>query len=299
MKRTSKIVVVTASLVLLSSGAYFWKEHEEEQQLSFNTRITAMMNERDSTESGMMITLDEIDRKLDSIRDKRGYLIIGKGSNYDEVPSKKDQILNNIAMLDNIISDNTIKIQDLQARLDKMNSRNFALRKKLEAYNKRNEDILAELESLKEQLADEKEKLFDEQEKNIVLTKQVEEQNASYTTLKKIYDKVESDAYTAYYITGSKKQLSDMNVIEQKKVPVLNIAYAKKAATYFPSNEFEKIDVREEAIIPTHTKKPVLVTSHSKDSYVWMEDEDGMKNLCITNPEVFWQSSKYLVVQTK
>jgi hypothetical protein len=299
MKRSTKIVVITSSLILLSSGAYYWNRYEEEQQISFDRRITAMMNERDSTESGMMITLDEIDRKLDSIRDSKGYLIIGKGSNYDGIPSKKDQIMNNIIMLDNIITDNNNKIKDLQERLDKMNSRNYALRKKLEAYIKRNEDVLAEIDNLKQQLVEQKEKLFDEKEKNIVLAKQVEEQNVSYTSLKKQYDRVENDAYTAYYITGSKKQLSDMNVIEQKKVPVLNISYSKKAATYFPSGEFEKIDVRDEAIIPTHTKKPMLVTPHAKDSYVWMEDEDGMKNLCITKPEVFWQSSKYLVVQTK
>jgi predicted nucleic acid-binding Zn-ribbon protein len=296
MRTPAKIIIIASSVILLTGGAYYLNEREKERQISFDSRVTSMMNERDSVASWMMTTLDEIDYKLDSIRGAKGFFEPGK-RNHEMIASKKDQIVGNIFLLNSIITENSSKIKELQSRLDQMNSKNHAMRSKLEAYSKRNEAILSELAGLKDELAAEKEKVFDEKEKNSVLEQQVTEQNTNYTALKTQYDKVESDAYTAYYITGSKKQLSTLKVLEPKKV--LNIPYTKKRVEYFPSDQFEKIDVREEAIIPTHTKRPVLVTTHAKESYVWQEDEDGMKNLCITKPEVFWQSSKYLVVQTK
>jgi len=258
-----------------------------------------MMDERDSTESALLITLDEIDAKLDSIRDTKGYLVIGPGSNSDVLPSKKEQILNNINMLNNIISDNDKKIKALESALKQLNSNNKALINKLALYGRRNEDFLTEINSLRLQVNEERIKNEEEKENSVYLTKQLNEQNISYRELKKRFDRAESDAYTAYYIYGTKKQLRELKVLEKKKLPFVNIGYSGKSVSYFPSGEFERVDSREDAIIPLHAKNVTLVTPHSKESYILKDDDEGLKNLFITNPEMFWQSSRYLVVEVK
>lgn len=299
MKNSTKIITVFSVILLLIGIVYVRNEYRSAKEEAYNKGKIQLLQSKDSLEFILMNALDEIDNRLDSIRDTQGYLVIGPGSNSDVVYSKKEQILNNIGMLRTVISDNSRKIQALEQKLRKADYNTTQLQNKLASYNQRNESILAEINSLKAQLAEKDEQLNAEIDKNSLLSEKIDRQAISYNDLKEKFEKVESDAYTAYYISGSKKQLKDLRILEKKKIPVINVAYSEKVTSYFPSGEFERVDTRDEAIIPVHTKKAELITPHPKESYVWRDDEEGMRNLCITNPEMFWQASRFLVIETK
>ena len=67
----------------------------------------------------------------------------------------------------------------------------------------------------------------------------------------------------------------------------------------FNRNYFTKIDIRVDKEIKLYSKSAKILTSHPSSSYTLQRDASKQYILRITNPEVFWSTSKYLVVQVK
>ncbi|HWY13335.1 MAG TPA: hypothetical protein VN026_18545, partial [Bacteroidia bacterium] len=148
-----------------------------------------------------------------------------------------------------------------------------------------------------------KRSLAAEEERNNQLTSENEKlnidaisQTVTYDNLKTEFNKAEKDAYTAYYVNGTRKELKKAEVIEKKSL--LGIGVDKLNSNASPE-KFEKIDTRTTLEIPVNAKDAKIVTAHNAGSYKWQEEGDGTKLLCITDPEAFWQKSKYLVIEVK
>ena len=65
----------------------------------------------------------------------------------------------------------------------------------------------------------------------------------------------------------------------------------------FQRSYFTMADQRSLTSLPLHSKKAKVLTSQPSDSYQIVNDANGMKVLNITNPEKFWATYKYLVIQ--
>ncbi len=294
MKEVIKIKVVLLisflAVLLLSCS------HKEEEQ-----RLNAVRNElaqtqktRDSIEATMLLSLDEIDKRIGIIKSQKGYLVF---NSQNDVVNKKEQILNNIALMDELIGENEKRISKLRAELKRINSGNKELNKRITNYEELNKQIALEVSGLRTQLIEEKaknEKLADENEGlNIEITNQA----LMYDNLRVQYNKAEQDAYIAYCVKGTRKQLKKANVIEKKNL--LSLAAPDKLSPAANPESFEKIDMRTTLQIPLGSKEAKIVTTHNENSWKWCDESDGTKRLCIVDPQAFWQKSKYLVIETK
>ena len=67
----------------------------------------------------------------------------------------------------------------------------------------------------------------------------------------------------------------------------------------FNKNYFTKIDIRVEKEIKLYSKGARILTTHPASSYTLSKDTSGQYVLRITDPNTFWSTSKYLVVQVK
>ena len=67
----------------------------------------------------------------------------------------------------------------------------------------------------------------------------------------------------------------------------------------FNKNYFTKIDIRVTREIKLYSKSARLLTSHPMGSYELTRDNNKMYTLVITNPQLFWSTSKYLVAVVK
>ena len=94
----------------------------------------------------------------------------------------------------------------------------------------------------------------------------------------------------AYYVYGTKSELRTQNILA-KNGDVLSGNYNK--------NYFTKIDIRKQKDIKLYSKSAKLLTSHPQSSYTLETDASKQLTLHITNPELFWHTSKYLVVLVK
>jgi hypothetical protein len=67
----------------------------------------------------------------------------------------------------------------------------------------------------------------------------------------------------------------------------------------FNRDYFTKIDIRAVHEIKLYSKSAKVLTSHPSGSYSLDKDEKGQYSLHITNAQVFWSTTKYLVILVK
>ena len=67
----------------------------------------------------------------------------------------------------------------------------------------------------------------------------------------------------------------------------------------FNKSYFTKVDIRNISEIKLMSKSAKLLTTHPSSSYALVRDANKQYTLRITNPQIFWSTSKYLVVLVK
>ena len=87
----------------------------------------------------------------------------------------------------------------------------------------------------------------------------------------------------AYYVFGTKKELEDNRVLSNGKV-------------YFNKSYFTKIDIRIDKEIKLYSKSAKILTNHPASSYSLVPDGNMQYILRINDPQLFWSSSKILVI---
>jgi hypothetical protein len=108
-------------------------------------------------------------------------------------------------------------------------------------------------------------------------------------------DAQEKEMRTKYVYAATSKELKERNIMT-KEGGFLGIGATKKLSSDFDTSVFQAIDMQETHRIPVSSKKASLLTRHPEGSYVFNEDGKETESLEITDPERFWEHSKYLVV---
>ena len=94
---------------------------------------------------------------------------------------------------------------------------------------------------------------------------------------------------TAWYVFGTKNELKEQNILKSGEVLQSN----------FNKNYFTKIDIRVDKEIKLMSRDAKLLTNHPTGSYTLDRDANKQYVLRITNPQQFWGTSRYLVIQVK
>ena len=95
--------------------------------------------------------------------------------------------------------------------------------------------------------------------------------------------------HTAWFVYGTKKELKDQNILTNGEVLQQN----------FNKEYFTKIDIRVDKEIKFYSKTANILTAHPASSYELQRDANKQYVLRITDPDLFWSTSKYLVVLVK
>ena len=94
---------------------------------------------------------------------------------------------------------------------------------------------------------------------------------------------------TAWYVFGTKAELKEQRIIADGKVLQGN----------FNKNYFTKIDIRVDKTVKLYSKSVKILTLHPSSSYTLTRDVNKQYTLNIINPQLFWSTSKFLVIQVK
>lgn len=253
------------------------------QQRDSLNRIIA---QRDNEINDMMQTMNEIEEGLQEITEAQGRVSIAKAG---EGENKNVRIKENIQFIQETMAQNAKLINKLKRQLRESSFNGDQLKRTIENLTKQMEEKEKQLQTLQAEL----------EAKNIHIAEldtKIEGLNTDVSNLKEEssqksqqISKQDQQLHTAWYVFGTKKELKEQNILVGDKVLQSN----------FNKSYFKKIDIRIDKEIKFYSSSAKMLTSHPSGSYTLQQDANKQYVLRITNPQQFWSTSKYLVVQVK
>ena len=286
MKKALTFLSVALVALLLSSCVESSKKY---QTLLAEKEALAVENQNMENEfNAAMGLINELENNLQAIRDEMGVLVVKKEG------TDRDQVVSELVQIKEVMTENRQRLDSLNNALEKSNRNNANLR----AYVKKLEAQLVEKEQM---IADLMAQVSEKDGQINVLNTQVANLNKDLNNANNRIENLNNEKTaqvnalnTVYYVNGTAKELKAKGIILSPKKVLKNDV---------PTEEFTKGDMRDLNTIVFNAKKAVVLSTHSADSYNLVKgvDADGKKivTLEITNPELFWKVTRYLVVLTK
>jgi hypothetical protein len=283
-------IVIMAAIFFSSCQS---KSSKIENLQSSNDSLKSMLYERDSLMNDMIETFNQIEQNLAFIKEQRNVIAIN--SNNPEVePNKKEQIIQDVQDLANLLQESKIRLDKLNRQLKASGVKITSLEKQIASLNDslltRNNEVL--------NLAQELEK------KNYEVTV-LTEQLTAIETVKEQQDVVIKEQESAindlnkgFYVMGSAKELKEKGVIT-KEGGVLGIGKTKNLSTQANTSYFTEFDIRQLSSIAIDAKEAKLITEHPAGSYEFVTEGEKVASLTIKDNAAFYKFSKYVVIETK
>ena len=276
-----------ACLALLLLGACTGKKSSPDlANMEQNDSLQRIIAQRDSEINDMMSTLNEIQEGLSAINQAENRLSIareGEGAN------KTAQIKENIKFIANTMARNRELMKRLQQQLRESRFNGDELRKTISNLTQQLDDKAQELQRLKAELDAKDIHIAELDEKIDNLNDNVENLQTDAQQKAQTISNQYKQLNTAWFVFGTKKELKEQHIMENGKVLQSN----------FNKNYFAKIDIRIDKEIKFYSKSARILTMHPSGSYTLTPDVNKQYVLRITNPQLFWSTSKYLVVLVK
>ncbi len=287
-----------ALIIPLAVGAFSCSQLDLEEKLAALQEENRLLQEqtliKDQSIAEFMESFTEIEQNLLEIRERELNIDLNNG---DAIGSEdvRERVAEDIKVINQLMTENKQSIEELNTKISQVSGKNSKLRKTLESAKAK---LQAQIEEKDSQIAALKQELE-------TLDFTITELNGQMDTLKLANNQQEqviSDQTgklnTAYYTTGSSKQLLAENVLA-KDGGFLGLGKSEMLKDDFNSDKFSKIDITSTTTIPISGSTAELVTNHPSDSYIIEGDQEKtVDRLVIIDPDRFWNSSKYLVVVT-
>lgn len=242
-------------------------------------------------------TLNEVEQGLRSIRESENIIALQSQDGMNVPESSKEQLRTDMAAIQNAIKQYQAEISKLKKE-NKLRSEQF--KKKLTALQNELTQKSELIASLTKQLDEKDAQLYIKTTQIASLDKvvsnlkhEVSNLNTEGTHLKEKVASQERELYSAYYIVGTKNELIEAGVMTKG-----GLFKSSKISYQAEKNAFVKIDFREITAINTNNKKAKVISIHPKGTYA-LEEVNGEMILTISDPDAFWEQTKYLVIQAQ
>ena len=250
-------------------------------------RIETLETEKDS----LMSLMGEISNNLIEINGLEN--VVTSKEFKSESPSRKREILNNIEAIKQELAVRRQKLEQLEEKLKKQNGYTANLQKTIDSQKQLIDQQNKKITDLEDELAKANIKIEDlnvrvdslnTEVSNVSKEKQIAEQKTEELT---------NQLNTCYYIVETNKVLKEKKILEKRFLGRTKIMEGD-----FDRSAFVKADKRSLTEIPTGSTSAKVVSKQPADSYE-IVDENGYKVVKITNANLFWEKSDFLVIEVK
>ena len=251
-----------------------------------NDSLQNIISQKDSEINDMMGIMNEIQEGFQKINEAENRVSIVKDG---EGANKAQQIRENIQFIAKTMKKNRELIAKLQDQLGKSSLKGTQLKATIDNLLKQLDEKDQQLQQMRAEL-DAKDIHISELDETINnLNTNVSNLTTESTQKSQTISAQDKQLHTAWYVFGTKKELKDQRIIQDGKVLQAN----------FNKSYFTKIDIRNTKEVKLYSKSARLLTMHPSSSYTLTRDASKQYVLNITNPDLFWSTSKYLVIQVK
>lgn len=286
MKKLLVYVMMGGAALLSLNSCKQEKTASAVDNLAQSDSLQKIIDQKDNEINDMMGTLNDIQEGFREINEAEHRVSIvkdGEGSN------KSQQIRENIKFISNAMKRNRELIARLQSQLRESSVHGEQFKTTIDNLVKQLNDKDTQLKQLRAEL-DAKDIHISELDETINnLNTNVSALSAESNAKSQTISSQDKQLNTAWYVFGTKKELKDQRIVEGGKVLQAN----------FNKSYFTKIDIRVDKVVNLYSKSAKILTTHPSSSYTLTRDANKQYTLRITNPELFWSTSKYLVVVVK
>lgn len=281
-----KLFFMVCCAALLMTGCKDGKNAPGLASVQQTDSLNDAIAQKDSEINEMMGTLNDIEEGFRLINEAENRVALLKNG---EGTSKKQNLKENIQFIAERMKQNRELIAKLQKQLESSTLKGGQLKKTIDNLTAQLEEKDKQLLALREEL-DKKDIHISELDETIGnLNTNVSNLSADNQQKAETINAQDKQLNTAWYVFGTKKELKGQHILEGGKVMNGN----------FNKNYFTKVDIRNTTEIKLYSKSAKLLTAHPASSYSLTHDASKQYVLRITNPQIFWSTSKYLVVLVK
>lgn len=285
--RNRVISICFVSLALLLYGCKEYKAPvANSPTVAKDDSLQQIISQRDTQINNMMATMNEIQEGFNEISEAENRVNLIQD---DERADKASQIKEDIKFIADRMQQNRELIKKLQGQLRDSDFKSQELKKVIANMLRQLDEKDQQLQQLRAELDAKNIHIAELDETICNLNNNVTELKSESDEKSQIINNQETQLNTAWYVFGTRPELKDQRILMGDKVLQQN----------FNKNYFTKIDIRVTREIKLYSKSARLLTSHPAGSYELTRDNNKMYTLAITNPQLFWSTSKYLVVIVK
>ena len=295
--RGAQIAALIGLVIIIAAGIIFYSmfKREQKRQIAMmedqKYSFTELLTQRDSTINDWVVTFDQIEKNLQSIKEKEK-IIAMNATDREFSKDRKQQIMEDINYINTLLDQNKKKIASLNDQLKKSGNTIQGLQTKI-----------AELETAMKQsevdIADLKTALTERNFKIEQLNGKVNDMQVAIEQKDQTISTQTAEINKAYVTAGTFKALKAKGLVS-KEGGFLGLGKNKSLKENFSDSLFAQIDITVTKTIPVNAKSAKLLTEHPTGSYELIhQDKDKIAYIEITDPNQFWKISKYAVVEIK
>ena len=282
MKKLFIFAMCAIALASCNEGA----KKAEAQARAERDSLNQVIAQKDDEINDMMTTLIDIEEGFREITEAQNRVTLAKSG---EGTNTKQRIAENFQFIQSMMQQNKDLINKLKQQVRESSIKGDKLKKVIASLQETMEKKDQQITELSEQL----------ELKNIHIgelkyainslkedARSLQDENDAQSKTINAQDKQLNTAWFAY---GTKDELKKQRILDGGKVLQAN----------FNKEYFTKIDIRVDKEIKLYSKSAKVMTAHPTSSYTLQQDANKQYVLRITDPQAFWSTSKYLVVQVK
>ena len=264
-------------------------EKAEKVELVSNVKVDSLnqiIAQKDNEINDMLSTFSEIEEGFRQISEAENRVAVAKQG---EGADSKQRIRENIQFIQNTMKQNKELINKLKQQLRESSVKSDALRKLVESMSQQLEESEKQMLALREQLDEKEVQIMELDEKVANLNTDVKELTTETNQRAETISQQDKQLHTAWFVFGTKDELKEQQILVDGKV----------LQSSFNKEYFTKIDIRMDKEIKLYSSSAKILTSHPSSAYTLQRDANKQYVLRITDPILFWSTSKYLVVLVK
>ena len=281
-----KIVLVALGLLALTACKQKSENAQDLALVQQRDSLNRIIAQKDGEINDMMSTMNDVVDGFRAINEAEERVTLAR---MEEGVSSSERIRENMRFIQQTMQQNRELINKLRNQLRQSSVNADQLRRTIENLTRQMEEKDAQVKELQAEL----------QAKDIQINElheEVNNLNHNVTALKEestqktqTITSQDKQLNTAWFVFGTKKELREQRIYDDGKVLEAN----------FNREYFTKIDIRVDKEIRLYSRSAKLLTSHPASAYTLTQDANKQYILRITNPQLFWSASKYLVVLVK
>ena len=248
--------------------------------------LKQIVAQKDNEINDMMGTFTEIEDGFRQISEAQNRVAVAKQG---EGANSKARIRENIQFIQSTMAQNKELINKLKQQLRESSVKSDALRKLVESMTQQMEEKEQQLQQLRSQLDEKEIRIMELDEKVANLNTDVQELTSETNQRAETISLQDKQLNSAWFVFGTKDELKEQQILVDGKVLQSN----------FNKEYFTKIDIRVDKEIKLYSSSAKMLTSHPSSAYTLQRDASKQYVLRITDPQLFWSTSKYLVILVK